>query len=184
MSNTINYTIEKTIEDAELRHYPPMVLVTVQGMADNEAFGILFRYISGNNRTVTKVPMTVPVISTGKRIRMTAPVLSSRESFSFVLPPTYTIDNSPAPLDPRSTLESVPERWVAALRFRGTADAEAVAEKSQELRDILTRHEILSKGAVFLMRYNAPFTPGFLRRNEVGIELVAASTLQRRSTDE
>lgn len=184
MSNTIDYSIEKTIENAELRHYPPMVLVTVQGMADNEAFGILFPYISGNNRTVTKVPMTVPVISTGQRIAMTAPVVSDEDSFSFVLPPSYTIGNTPQPLDPRSTLESVPERWIAALRFRGTAGAEAVAEKCRELRDILARHEILTKGAAFLMRYNAPVTPGFLRRNEVGIELVAPSSLWMRSTDE
>lgn len=184
MSNSIDYTVEGAIENGELRHYPPMVLVTVQGMADNEAFRVLFRYISGNNRTVTNVPMTVPVISTGERIAMTAPVISNNASFSFVLPPSYTIDNSPLPLDPRSTLESLPERWVAALRFHGTAGAEAVAAKSRELRDILARHEILTKGAAFLMRYNAPFTPGFLRRNEVGIELVAPSTLRLRSTDE
>ena len=128
--------------------------------------------------------MTVPVISTGERIAMTAPVISNNASFSFVLPPSYTIDNSPLPLDPRSTLESRPEQWVAALRFHGTAGAEAVAAKSRELRDILARHEILTQGAAFLMRYNAPFTPGFLRRNEVGIELVAPSTLRLRSTDE
>jgi hypothetical protein len=173
MSENLDYTVEKTIDNIELRRYPPIVVATVRGMPDNEAFRILFRYISGSNRTVSKIEMTVPVISTGQRIAMTAPVVSSDDTFSFVLPSSYSIESSPVPLDPRSTLEQIPERHVAALRFRGTAGASAVAEKRRELLETLARHEILCKGAPFLMRYNAPFTPGFMRRNEVGIELAA-----------
>jgi len=173
MSENLDYKVEKTIDNIELRRYPPIVVATVRGMPDNEAFRILFRYISGSNRTVSKIEMTVPVISTGQRIAMTAPVVSSDDTFSFVLPSSYSIESSPVPLDPRSTLEQIPERHVAALRFRGTAGASAVAEKRRELLETLARHEILCKGAPFLMRYNAPFTPGFMRRNEVGIELAA-----------
>ncbi len=29
----------------------------------------------------------------------------------------------------------------------------------------------ITGGEPFLMRYNPPFTPGFLRRNEIGIEI-------------
>ena len=173
MSETIPYSVEKTIGSVELRRYPAMVLATVHGMRDNEAFRILFRYISGNNRTVTRLAMTVPVISSSERIAMTAPVISGGGSFSFVLPPSSSITTTPQPLDPRSTLESVPERWVAALRFRGTADARAVADKSRRLLDVLARNDLPTRGPSFLMRYNAPFTPGLLRRNEVAIEVMA-----------
>jgi len=38
------------------------------------------------------------------------------------------------------------------------------------LFDTLEEHELRVLGSVFLMRYNAPFTPGFMRRNEVGVE--------------
>ncbi|MEO6795609.1 MAG: heme-binding protein [Candidatus Dormibacter sp.] len=173
MSNTIDYTIEKSIDKVELRRYPPNVLATVRGMPDNEAFRILFRYISGSNRTVSKIEMTVPVISTGQRIAMTAPVVSSDDTFSFMLPSSYSIESSPVPLDPRSTLERIPARRVAALRFRGPAGQSAVAEKRRILLDTLARHDIRPNGEPFLMRYDAPFTPGFVRRNEVGIELAA-----------
>ncbi len=44
-----------------------------------------------------------------------------------------------------------------------------------EIRDrllkVLESEKIQIAGTPFLMRYNSPFTPGFLRRNEVGVEI-------------
>lgn len=171
MSQEVQYTVERQIENVELRRYPETVLATVRGMPDNEAFRILFRYITGNNQTSESVSMTVPVLSTGERIEMTAPVISRPASFSFVLPASYTLETSPRPLDPRSTLEAMPPRRVAALRFRGLARARTVQRKTNELRSLLARYEILTRGRPFLMRYNPPYTPGFLRRNEVAVEV-------------
>ena len=166
MSDQQRYAIERTIEGVEIRLYPPMVLATVREMPDNEAFGILFKYISGNNRS--------PRRATGERIAMTAPVFSATDSFSFAMPSTYSIDTAPLPLDARSVIERLPARRVAALKFSGTAPEKAVAAKSRELLATLERHELRVLGSAFLMRYNAPFTPGFMRRNEVGVELVGA----------
>ena len=171
MTQKIEYTVERRIENVELRWYPETVLATVRGMPDNEAFRILFRYITGNNQTSETVSMTAPVISTGERIAMTAPVISDLASFSFALPASYTLETSPRPLDPRSTLEAIPPRCVAVLRFGGLASSARVQRKTQVLLDVLKRHEILMRGRPFLMRYNPPYTPGFLRRNEVGIEV-------------
>ena len=42
----------------------------------------------------------------------------------------------------------------------------------QELIAILKTHKIQIKGEPVLMRYNSPFTPGFLRRNEVAVEII------------
>jgi hypothetical protein len=166
MSDQQPYKVERIIEGVEIRRYPPMVLATVREMPDNEAFGILFKYISGNNRSARR--------ATGERIAMTAPVFSASDSFSFAMPPSYSIDTAPMPLDARSVLERMPERRVAALRFSGTAPEKTVAAKSRELLDTLARHELRVLGSAFLMRYNAPFTPGFMRRNEVGVELLPA----------
>lgn len=163
MSERLPYTVEQAIDGVEVRSYAPMVLATVRRMPDNEAFGILFKYISGNNRSAKR--------SASERIPMTAPVFSGSDSFSFAVPPSYSIDTAPRPLDSRSVLESVPARRVAVLRFSGTAPGRTVAAKSRELLDTLARHGLRAKGSPFLMRYNAPFTPGFMRRNEVGVEL-------------
>ena len=38
-------------------------------------------------------------------------------------------------------------------------------------RKALEEAKISIVGTPFLMRYNPPFTPGFLRRNEVGVEI-------------
>lgn len=163
MSDQLPYKVEQIIEGVEIRRYPPMVLATVREMPDNEAFGILFRYISGNNRSARSAE--------GERIAMTAPVFSMDDSFSFAMPPTYSIETAPAPLDTRSVIERIPARRVAALRFSGNAPMKAVAARSRQLLDTLARHEIRTKGPTFLMRYNPPFMPGFMRRNEVGVEL-------------
>jgi hypothetical protein len=46
-----------------------------------------------------------------------------------------------------------------------------VADVKARLLSALTAKGIHTIGEPFLMRYNAPFTPGFLRRNEVGVEI-------------
>jgi hypothetical protein len=166
MSDQQPYKVERIIEGVEIRRYPPMVLATVREMPDREAFGILFKYISGNNR--------LPRRKTGERIAMTAPVFSASDSFSFAMPSSYSFETAPVPLDARSVLERIPERRLAALRFSGTAPDKTVAARSRELLDTLERHELRTSGSPFLMRYNAPFTPGFMRRNEVGVELLPA----------
>jgi len=50
MSDQLPYGVEQSFDGVEIRRYPAMVLATVRQMPDNEAFGIRFRYISGNNR--------------------------------------------------------------------------------------------------------------------------------------
>lgn len=172
MTASVPYVVEKTIESIEIRRYPMILLATVHGLSHNEAFGLLFDYISGNNRTKRKIEMTVPVISSEK-IRMTAPVISSKSSFSFVLPSEYAMDTIPEPLDPRVVLDEVPMRKLAVLRFRGRATARQVGSRSSELVAILGSAGVESKSNPFLMRYNPPFMPGFLRRNEVAVEVVS-----------
>ena len=51
-----------------------MVLATVREVPDNEAFGILFKYISGDNRSAR--------CTTGERIATTAPNFSASDWFS------------------------------------------------------------------------------------------------------
>lgn len=174
MTETVEYRTVREVDGVEVRRYPPIVLATVEGQYDDSAFSVLFGYISGQNRPRQKLAMTAPVVTqrdAGEAIPMTAPVLSDRGSFSFVLPSGYTVDSAPEPLDPRVRIVGLPARVVAAVRFGGRAYHREVVERERQLLDVLRKNGMTVRGRPFLMRYNSPFTPGFLRRNEVGVEV-------------
>ena len=173
MVEEAKYRVMRKIGDVELRQYESMILASVPGLSDNEAFGILFRYIAGGNRSREDIAMTAPVVSAAARrekIAMTAPVVTDRESFAFVLPATYSIQTAPLPLDPRIHLIEVKPRLVGVIRFRGHARQALVHRKTEVLLNTLRENGIQDISQPFLMRYNPPFTPGFLRRNEIGVE--------------
>lgn len=171
MTETVLYEVTGRVGDVEIRQYPSMRVATVSGYPDNVAFGILFNYISGQNRPSEKIAMTTPVI-TSEKIAMTAPVISDAERMSFVMHARYSGRQPPEPLDSRIRIEDIPPRKVAVVRFKGHADDASVKEKTSHLLMTLEKNGIRTTGRTFLMRYNAPFTPGFLRRNEVGIEVL------------
>ncbi len=173
MTEQVDYSVVGTLDEVEIRRYPRMILATVKGGSEDESFEILFRYISGMNRPSSKIAMTAPVISTGLRqdLVMTAPVLSDASTFSFVMPSQFTLETVPPPMDDRIELQEVPERYLAVLRFGGRDKESLLAEKEIALLDTLAENDIPLKGRPVLMRYNSPWTPGFLRRNEIGVEV-------------
>lgn len=176
MVENVQYDVVRKIDTVEIRKYPRILLATVKGMSDNESFGILFDYIAGNNRSSKSIPMTAPVITSeygSEKIPMTVPVVSGRSSFSFVMPSSYSVYTVPEPVDSRMVIEEVPERRVAVIRFRGRTGPRTVQRRTEELLGLLRKHNIQTKDEPFLMRYNPPFTPGFLRRNEVGVQVDA-----------
>jgi len=182
MVDTAPYEVLQKFEDIEIRQYPALIVATVSGAGGDEGFGHLFNYITGNNRTNHKIAMTAPVITservemttpvmTSERVDMTAPVLSDSESMSFVMPRKYTMETIPEPLDPRVRIQELPARKVATVRFKGHAREKTVGEETELLLCEVKKAGLSIIGRPFLMRYNSPFTPGFMRRNEVGIEI-------------
>jgi hypothetical protein len=179
MVQEAKYEVVENLGRIEVRHYAPMVVARVNGAGDG-GFGNLFRYISGNNRQRSKLAMTAPVIAQrggpaahddSERIAMTAPVISDMGSIAFVMPDGYRLETTPEPLDEAVTVEEVPGRHVAVLRFSGRWTTSAFKRRSEELLAELERAGVVASGDVFSMRYNPPFTPWFMRRNEVGVEI-------------
>ncbi len=170
MTETVAYEITGQIGEIEFRKYPQMVLATVRSPGNDSGFNQLFAYITGNNRTKKQIPMTAPVI-TSAEIPMTSPVISDEQSMSFVMPGGKEKDEMPDPLDPRVKIISMPPREIAVIRFKGYAGREDVNDVKSRLLEGLKKSGITMRGQPVLMRYNAPWTPGFLRRNEVGIEI-------------
>lgn len=153
----------------ELRRYPEMLVAQVDSSVGSP-FNRLFRYISGENKANTKISMTSPVI-TSEKIAMTSPVINASNSMAFVVPSKYNRETVPEPTDPEVTIKEVPERYIASVRFRGLAWKNEVEKQTNRLQMWLAEKEITSTGIPFLMQYNPPFIPGFLRRNEVGVEV-------------
>jgi hypothetical protein len=169
-AETIPYSIKGTTGEIEFRQYPALVLATADNSENDAGFNLLFAYISGSNKPREKIPMTAPVI-TSQKIPMTAPVVSDAASMSFVMPAGTTREETPDPLDSRVRIVTLPEREVAVIRFSGYASPQEVDATTTRLQEGLKNEGILTVGEPFLMRYDSPWTPGFLRRNEVGIEI-------------
>jgi len=171
MVQSVKYEIVKKLGNVELRLYPKIVIAKVSNL-EQDNFGLLFRFISGNNQQKEKVKMTTPVVS--QEIKMTSPVLSdfSNQGYmAFVMPPEFSLETTPMPLDSRVKIEEVPPRLVAVLRFSGSWSEAHFKEKTKELLEELTKVNVKTLGNIFTMLYNPPFTPSFLRRNEVAIEV-------------
>jgi effector-binding domain-containing protein len=170
MVQEIPYTLIKKIERLEIRRYPEVILATVEDTSDNSGFGHLFQYISGENKAQRKIAMTAPVI-TSEKLKMTTLVISKKGHMAFVLPVAYTNETVPLPTNPAVNIKIQPEREMAVLRFSGHATQERVEQFIQKLITTLQAQGIQMVGEPVLMRYNSPFTPGFLRRNEIAIEI-------------
>jgi len=179
---TPNYSVVMAEDNKEIRAYDPYMLAqtVVQGSYDessNQAFRILFDYISGANQTSEKISMTAPVTQgqQGEKIEMTAPVTRKPTgdgwSMAFVLPSKYDFDTAPRPTDARVELVQVPAKTMAALRYRGFTSAEKILRLGTELMDWSEQNGFLPVAAPVSARYDPPWTIPFLRRNEVLVEV-------------
>jgi hypothetical protein len=161
----------------ELREYSAYIVAETRVEAGFEdagslAFQRLFRYISGNNVAQQKIAMTAPVTQSGsEKIKMTAPVSQVADGnaylVAFSLPSTYTLATVPKPLDPTVRIRQVPAQLVACLRYSGRWTESNYRDHEVLLRERINSRELIARGDPVLARYNPPFTPWFMRRNEV-----------------
>lgn len=183
----VDYETVARVDGVEIRRYPPTVVVETVAPSENQAFRRLFEYISGANRGATEVSMTAPVESEagrdgGESVSMTAPVESDREGdgvrMAFFLPAEYDYDTAPRPTDESVRLVERPGRTVAVLAFSWWATDGRVERKTEALRSALAGADepIEPTGDLFLMRYEGPLVPPFLRTNEVAVEVRRTSS--------
>jgi hypothetical protein len=177
-----SYDVVQRLDHAEVRQYAPYVVaqVTVAGDAQeagNQAFRILAGYIFGKNKGERKFEMTAPVTQTAApvKLEMTAPVTQTAAPggylVQFVLPKGVTLASAPEPLDPRVQLREVPATRVAVIRYSGFWSQANYEEHLDKLQQALRAAGLRWTGEPTLSRYNPPFTPWFLRRNEIWLTL-------------
>ena len=176
------YTVLKKDGDFEIRDYAPSIVAETVVSGDFEdagsaAFRKLFKYIDGNNQTGGEIAMTAPVSQEprGEKIAMTSPVsqASTGEGWAvaFMMPASFTMDSIPQPNDPAVVIREVPAHQAAAVRYSGTWSEKNYARHLQRLTDWLQESGLEPSGEPVWARYNAPFTPWFMRRNEILIPL-------------
>ncbi|WP_159017442.1 SOUL family heme-binding protein [Cognatiluteimonas profundi] len=167
-----------------VRDYPALVVAEVTVPGDQDAavragFRLLAGYIFGGNVPKQRIPMTAPVTqapaSPGERIAMTAPVTQAEGAGAwtvrFTMPAGYSLQTLPRPDDARVRLQALPPTRMAVVRFSGRARATDVERRTALLRQYMATHGLNAAGPPTLARYNPPWTPWFIRRNEVMIPL-------------
>jgi len=168
----------------EIRYYNEYLVaeVTLDGdfsSSGNQAFRVLAGYIFGANQAAEKMAMTAPVesqlVANSEKMAMTAPVLSLKNEdkhiYRFVMEKKYTLDSLPIPDDKRIRLLKIEPRYMAVKLFSGRWSEKNYKKEEQQLLNDLYKNNIKIIGAPIFARYNAPFVPWFLRRNEVMIEI-------------
>jgi hypothetical protein len=177
-----DYEVIQKFDNVELRQYAPyvvaeVVLDTPAEVAGSQAFPILAGYIFGKNKGEKKFAMTAPVTQSAApaRMDMTAPVTQAAVAggmrVQFVLPKGVTLATAPEPIDPRVQLRVVPAGTWAVIRYTGTWSQANYLEHLVELKASLEAQGVATQGEPVLARYNAPFTPWFMRRNEIWLPL-------------
>jgi hypothetical protein len=103
---------------------------------------------------------------------MTAPVGAQPKGegwlVTFTMPSKWTMASLPVPDDERVRLREVPARRMAAVRFSGTWGAEKFEAVAARLRDQMRVEGLVpAEAPPVFARCDPPWTPWFLRRNEV-----------------
>jgi hypothetical protein len=175
------YSVEFSEKPFEVRRYAPVIVavVHVRGARDdavNAGFRILAGYIFGDNRTQSKIAMTAPVTeSAAQTIAMTAPVEQSATQsgwdIRFTMPAAYTLETLPRPRDARVQLMREPERRMAAITFSGFWSDSNLQSHQALLAAFLAKHRLTAASSPVYAYYDPPWTPWFLRTNEVLVEI-------------
>ena len=165
------YRVEERIGDIELRRYEPYLVAEtlVDGSlerAGNGGFRLLAGYIFGGNKTSdgdsTKIAMTTPV---------TQDRVGDEYRVRFMMPTRYTDESIPTPKDPRVRISDVGPQRLAAIRYRGRWTRDGYERHLRKLFDTVSHAGYTAVGEPVWARYDPPWTPWFLRRNEVLVAL-------------
>lgn len=168
------YTVAERDGAVELRDYPALTVAEVVTRGSRDAavragFGPLARYIFAREREGEKIAMTAPVTQ--------APLAEGAREWRirFVMPARYALEDLPRPAGSDISLVETEPARMAAIRFSGGWSDALMARKEAELRRWLAARGLEPTAPPVYAYYDDPFTPGFMRRNEVLLEVAPTS---------
>jgi DNA gyrase inhibitor GyrI len=158
------YRVVRGAGEFELRDYPALVVVEAPLRGANDGFRRLFRYIGGQNAASQKIAMTTPVLMAGE---------TTNATMAFVLPPKMSLDRTPQPAGPELRVREIAAGRFAVLRFSGRRNAVNEARALAKLEAWLSQQNLKQAGGPMFGYFDPPWTPPFLRRNEVMLRVAA-----------
>jgi hypothetical protein len=172
MTEKQQFTLVRDYGDFELRNYPAHVLMQVEVEGDfmragNVAFGPLISYISGNNLSRQKIAMTAPVIQ--------EPTGGESHLVSFVLPNGTDPKDVPVPANSRVSMKAMPEHLTGVRKFGGGWNEKKFMIEGELLLAAVIQAGFEPVGNLYWARFDPPWKPGFLKSNEVLVNLKKVS---------
>ncbi|KAK7330512.1 hypothetical protein VNO77_24707 [Canavalia gladiata] len=177
------YTVVHTESDFEIRLYRRSVWMSAPALeisfekATWSGFHRLFQFSQGANLNFSRIPMTVPVLTT--MVPGSGPLQSQGYYVSFYLPVKFQ-PNPPLPL-PELNIKpyEFTSHCIAVRKFSGFAKDDRIVKEAQKLATSLSRSpwadSISSKThrAYSIAQYSTPFRI-VKRRNEVWVDIDAS----------
>jgi len=163
-------------QNIEIRRYDKVLIasVKVQAQSWRAASSLAFRpldnYIFGANGSNEQIGMTTPVTT-----HKVATDQGEMWEVRFFMPERYHMTDLPDPQSPYITLDAQQEKRFAVIRFSGavrqTQGVANFASHESQLREALRKANMPDDGIAHYAVYDGPWTPSFMRRNEVLIPL-------------
>ena len=158
------YQVVRAAGKVELRDYPALTVVETPlnsgGSGADGSFNRLFRFITGNNDAKQKISMTTPVFMSSS---------GSNKMMAFVMPAKMAAIQVPKPSDSLLKVREIPPGRFAVFRFSGGRSARNEADSLRRLQEWMAAQGLSVKSVPIYGYFDPPWTPAFLRRNEVMI---------------
>ena len=156
------YHVMRTDGKFQVRDYPALTVVETpmagSRNGDDGSFMRLFGFITGGNDAKRKIAMTTPVFMSGS---------ATNATMAFVMPAKIKSGEVPKPADGSVTLRELAAGRFAVLRSSGGRSAEKEAESLARLKAWMETERLSVLSPPVYGYFDPPWTPSFLRRNEV-----------------
>jgi len=150
----------------EIRDYPEHIVAETTIAADRQAaisagFRRLAGYIFGGNQAKASIAMTAPVMQAAD------PSAPSHWVIQFPMPRAYSFDALPKPNDATVKVRRISAMRCAVVTFSGLTQNGDLERERRRLAGFIASRGLTIVGAPILARYDPPWTPWFMRRNEL-----------------
>ncbi len=159
----LNYSTIFKDKHMELRDYKPYRVAKVlekggRKSAVDDAFNVLFKYISGKNKARTKIPMTSPVTQMGN---------NGPWEINFIMPDEMSLEDLPKPNDKRVSLAEEKGGVFLVHKFSGLWNDKNIQKHKNHLDNYINNNGLKTDTNVIYAFYNSPCTLPWNRRNEI-----------------